>query len=201
MEADPRIDAYIARAAPFAQPILSHVRAVVAKACPDGQETLKWGSPSIVYRGKILCTMAAFKAHATFGFWQGKLVTGPATREREATAMGQFGRLTSLADLPDDASLAAMVAKAMALIDSGVPTSRPLKHAKPPADVPEDLAAALGAAPKAAATFESFPPGQRREYVEWIIGAKRAETRRKRIETTIAQLEEGKRLNWKYERC
>ncbi|WP_340313985.1 YdeI/OmpD-associated family protein [Rhizorhabdus argentea] len=201
MEADPRIDAYIARAAPFAQPILSHVRAIVAQACPDGEETLKWGSPSIVYQGKILCTMAAFKTHATFGFWQGRLVTGQATGEREATAMGQFGRLTSLTDLPDDASLAAMVAKAMALIDSGVPMPRPVKHAKPPAEVPEDLAVALAAAPKAAATFESFPPGQRREYIEWIIGAKRAETRQKRVETTIAQLMEGKRLNWKYDRC
>ena len=201
MEPDPRIDAYIARAAPFAQPILGHVRAIVAQACPEGEETLKWGLPTVVYRGKILCNMAAFKTHATFGFWQGKLVTGQATGQREATAMGQFGRLTSQADLPDDTSLAAMVTKAMALIDNHIPTPRPLKHAKPPADIPEDLAAALAAAPKAAATFDRFSPGQRREYIEWITGAKRTETRKKRIETTIAQLEEGKRLNWKYERC
>jgi len=201
MKRDPRFDAYIAKSAPFAQPILTHLRALLAKACPDGEEAMKWSSPSIVYRGKILCGMAAFKAHATFGFWQNKLVTGEETPDVEATAMGQFGRMTSVADLPDDATLTEMVHKAMALIDSGTKTPRPLKHPKPPAEVPDDLAAALKASPRASATFDGFPPGQRREYIEWIKGAKREETRRKRLETTIAQLEEGKRLNWKYENC
>lgn len=201
MKKDPRIDGYIERAAPFAQPILSHIRAFLARTCPDGEETLKWGMPSFTYHGKILAGMAAFKGHATFGFWQNRAVTGEDTPETQATAMGSFGRLTSLADLPDDAKLADMVARAMALIDSGVTAPRPLKHPKPPAEPPEDLAAALKGSAKATATFEGFPPGQRREYIEWIIGAKREETRKKRLETTIAQLEEGKRLNWKYERC
>jgi uncharacterized protein YdeI (YjbR/CyaY-like superfamily) len=115
--------------------------------------------------------------------------------------MGQFGRLTSLDDLPDDATLTAMVHKAMALIDGGAKAPRPLKHPKPPAEPPADLAAALQTSPAAAATFDGFPPGQRREYIEWITAAKRDETRKKRLETTIAQLEDGKRLNWKYERC
>ncbi|RYD93799.1 MAG: hypothetical protein EOP61_22880 [Sphingomonadales bacterium] len=201
MKRDPRLDAYIARAAPFAQPILTHLRELVAKACPEGEEAMKWSSPSIVYRGKILCGMAAFKAHATFGFWQNRAVTAGHTPENTESAMGQFGRMTSLADLPDDATLTDMVHKAMALIDSGEKVARPLKHPKPPAEVPDDLAAALKASAGASATFEGFPPGQRREYIEWITGAKREETRKKRLETTIAQLEEGKRLNWKYERC
>lgn len=201
MKSDPRIDAYIERAAPFAQPILSHLRALVGRTCPGAEETLKWGMPSFVYRGSILAGMAAFKHHATFGFWQNRLVTGDGTPEKERTAMGQFGKLTSLADLPDDARLAEMVARAMDLIDSGTKAPRPLKHPRPPVDMPDDLAAALKASPGAAATFEGFPPGQRREYVEWITGAKREETRRKRLETAIAQLGEGKRLNWKYERC
>lgn len=162
---------------------------------------MKWGSPSITYRGKILCGFAAFKAHATFGYWQNKLVTGEHPPGNRESAMGQFGRLTSLADLPDDASLTAMTRKAMALIDSGTSAARPLKHPKPPLELPADLAAALTASPKAAAAFESFPPGQRREYVEWITNAKREETRKKRLGTAIVQLEESKRLNWKYERC
>ncbi len=201
MKRDPRFDAYIAKSAPFAQPILTHLRALVARACPEGEETMKWSAPTIDYRGKILCNMAAFKAHASFGFWQNKLVTGEYTPQPTQDAMGQFGRLTSLADLPDDAKLTAMVHKAMALIDSGVTAPRPLKHPKPPAELPDDLAAALQASPGAAATFDAFPPGQRREYIEWITGAKREETRKKRLDTTIVQLEEGKRLYWKYERC
>lgn len=201
MKRDPRFDAYIARAAPFAQPILTHLRALIARACPDGEEAIKWSSPSIVYRAKVLCGMAAFKEHATFGFWQNRAVTGDHAPEGQASAMGQFGRMTSLADLPDDATLTELVHKAMALIDSGEKIARPLKHPKPPAEMPDDLAAALKGSPAARATFDGFPPGQRREYIEWITGAKREDTRRKRLETTIAQLEEGKRLNWKYERC
>ncbi|TAK15034.1 MAG: hypothetical protein EPO38_04380 [Rhizorhabdus sp.] len=201
MKSDPRIDVYIERAAPFAQPILTHLRALLARTCPDGEETLKWGMPNILYRGKILCNMAAFKAHATFGFWHNRAVTGVDTPEAQADAMGQFGRLTSLSDLPDDTTLATMVARAIALIDDGAKAPRPLKHPKPPAELPADLAAALTSSPGAAATFDSFPPGQRREYIEWITGAKREETRVKRLTTAIAQLEDGKRLNWKYERC
>lgn len=201
MKRDPRFDGYIAKSAPFARPILTHLRELLAKTCPEGEEVMKWSSPSIVYRGKILCGFAAFKAHATFGFWQNKLVTGEDTPGNPESAMGQFGRLTSLADLPDDATLTEMVHKAMVLIDSGTRVPRPLKHPKAPLDVPGDLAAALKVSPKATATFESFPPGQRREYVEWITTAKREETRKKRLDTTIVQLEEGKRLNWKYERC
>lgn len=201
MKSDPRIDQYIERAAPFAQPILAHLRALLARTCPNGEETLKWGMPSIVYRGKILCNMAAFKGHATFGFWQKRAVTGQETPEVRAGAMGQFGRLTSLSDLPDDTKIGDMVARAIALIDSGAKAQRPPKHIRQPAEMPEDLAAALASSPGAAATFKRFPPGQQREYLEWVVGAKRAETRAKRLVTTIAQLEEGKRLNWKYERC
>lgn len=162
---------------------------------------MKWSTPSFLYKGKILCNMAAFKGHATFGFWQGRLVTGEGAPPPEKEAMGQFGRLTTLSDLPDAAALAAMVHKAMALVDSDAKAARPIKHARPPAETPVDLTAALAASASAKASFDAFPPGQRREYIDWITSAKRPETRRKRLETAIAQLEEGKRLNWKYERC
>lgn len=201
MKRDPRFEAYFAKSAPFAQPILAHLRELLARTCPEGEEAMKWGMPSIVYRGKILCHMAAFKAHAAFGFWHGEAVTGQDRPGNPESAMGQFGRLTSLADLPDDARLIAMTQRAMALIDSGAKPPRQLNHPRPPLAMPDDLARALAASPRATATFESFPPGQRREYVEWIISAKRDQTRRKRLDTTIVQLEEGKRLRWKYERC
>ncbi len=201
MQADPRVDAYIERAAPYARPILFHLRALLTATCPEGEETLKWGAPTFVYRGKILCNMAAFKAHATFGFWQNKLVTGEDISADGGSAMGQFGRLTSVTDLPDDALLASMIRKAMALIDSGTRAARPPKHPRPAIEMPEDLVAALAESPRARATFDSFPPGQQREYLTWIVDAKREETRRKRLATTVAQLAEGKRLHWKYQSC
>lgn len=199
MKSDPRIDAYIDRAAPFARPILAHLRGLVEISCPDAEETIKWGFPHFMLDGAILCSMAAFKAHVAFGFWQNRRVTGE-TMPDAKSAMGQFGRIATIADLPDAATLGDMIARAARLIESGEKAPRAPKHPKPPAEPPDDLIAALATSPRAAAAFETLPPGQRREYVDWITGAKRQETRRKRLETTIAQLEEGKRLNWKYER-
>jgi uncharacterized protein YdeI (YjbR/CyaY-like superfamily) len=198
---DPRIDAYIAGSAEFARPILSHLREVVHGACPQCEETLKWQAPSFTYRGKILCGMAAFKQHATFGLWQGAMVLGSNSRKLE-DAMGQFGRLTKVADLPGKRELSGYIKRAMALIEEGVkrpPTkdSRP----KPPAEVPEDLGMALKKHAKARAVFDAFPPSARREYIEWITEAKREETRTRRLAQAIEWLTQGKRRNWKYENC
>ncbi|MEA3013099.1 MAG: hypothetical protein QOD42_1644 [Sphingomonadales bacterium] len=198
MKTDPRIDAYIDRQAAFAQPILRHLRGIVHAACPDCEETLKWSSPSFMYKGKILAGFAAFKAHAAFGFWSGSQVLE--ADPGQASAMGQFGRLTSPDDLPSRATLIDLTKKAMALIDEGVKPVRN-KTVKAPFAVPQDLRAAIDAAPAAAATWEGFTPSCQREYVEWVTEAKRDETRAKRLAQTIEWLAEGKRRNWKYENC
>ncbi|WCT72836.1 YdeI/OmpD-associated family protein [Sphingomonas naphthae] len=198
MTRDPRIDAYIDGAQPFARPILAHVRALIHAACPAVEETIKWSRPHFLYRGKQLAGLSAFKSHAAFGFWQGSLV---AETDAAPTAMGQFGRLETVADLPDDATLTALIHKAMALIDGGVKVARPLKHAKPPLEVPPDLAEAFAATPAAQATYDAFPPSQRREYLDWIAEAKRSETRARRVADAATWLAEGKRRNWKYEQC
>lgn len=198
MKTDPRVDAYIARQAEFARPILAYLRSVVHTACPEGEEAMKWSSPTFLYRGQMLAGMAAFKAHASFGFWKGGLVTGDTPGMM--SAMGQFGRLTSIDDLPDRAALDALIRKAMKLADEGVKAPRN-KHAKPPFAVPDDLRAALDDNAAAAATFDDFPPSSQRDYVEWITEAKRDETRTKRVAQAVEWLAEGKRRNWKYENC
>jgi uncharacterized protein YdeI (YjbR/CyaY-like superfamily) len=198
MKTDPRIDAYIERQADFAKPILKHLRETVHAACPDCEETLKWSSPSFMYKGKILAGMAAFKAHATFGFWSGGQVVGK--DQAQTSGMGQFGRLTSPDDLPPRAELEALVRKAMTLVDEGVKPVRD-KHPKAPFTVPQDLRAAIDAVPAAAATFEDFPPSCQREYVEWVTEAKRDETRAKRLAQAVEWMAEGKRRHWKYENC
>jgi uncharacterized protein YdeI (YjbR/CyaY-like superfamily) len=198
MKRDERIDAYIARQADFARPILEHLRAAVHDACPDSEETLKWSAPAFLYKGKQLAMMAGFKEHATFSFWGGSLVVGE--EEARDGAMGQFGRLTSVADLPPPEALAELIRKAMALTDAGVKPQRS-KSVKEPLDVPDDLRAALDGNAAAAAIFDGFGPGARREYVEWITTAKQPATREKRLAQTVEWLAEGKKRNWKYESC
>ncbi len=129
---DPRVDAYIERAEPFARPILEHLRAVVHAGCPDVEETMKWNFP----------------------------------------------RLNT----------------------EGVKTPRTARRRKPVPRTPADLAAALRHHRRARATFEALRPSHRREYVEWITEAKRPETRKRRVETTVAWLAEGRSRNWKYTR-
>ena len=199
MPTDERIDAYIARQAEFARPILEHLRAAIHSACPEAEETLKWSMPHFLYKGDILAGMAAFKAHATFGFWRAKGVLGETGAERDA--MGQFGRLTSIADLPPPDVLADLIRKAMAVAERGEKRPRPVKHPKPELAAPDDLTAALDGNPAARATFDGFPPSCGREYIEWVVEAKRPETRAKRISQAIEWMAEGKRRNWKYENC
>ena len=196
---DPRVDAYIAKSASFARPILEHLRALVHEACPTVDESLKWSMPFFSYKAAPLCMMAAFKQHCSFGFWLSKEVTGGSDED----GMGQFGKLASLKDLPPDRQLSAHLKKAMALNEAGVKKARPKAAAKPAPTLPDDLAALLAQKKHAAArkAWESFPPGAQREYVDWIAEAKTDATRQKRLATTLEWLAEGKRRNWKYEKC
>ena len=198
---DPRIDAYIAKQKDFAKPILTHIRDVVHAACPDVEETVKWSSPHFDYRGGMMCGMAAFKEHAIFGFWKGSLIKGVSpNRNNGGAAMGNFGCLASVKDLPNRRELTALITEAMRLNDEGIVVARPKKAPKPEAKVPVELAAALKKNQPAAAQFEKFPPSHRREYVEWIDDAKREETKVKRVAQAVEWIAEGKGRNWKYQR-
>ena len=208
MSRDPRIDAYIEGAAPFAQPILSHVRDLVHEACPQVEETVKWGMPTFVHAGGILCGMAAFKQHASFGFWEHALVVGEGGQadaapgdDRPRDGMGSYGKLASLKELPPKKTLLAHIRKAMQLNEDGVKAPARKSAPKPPPEAPADLVTALKKNKAAQAAYDAFPPGCKREYVEWIVEAKREETRAKRLAQAVEWMAEGKRRNWKYENC
>ena len=196
---DPRIDAYIAKAADFAKPILSHIRKLVHAACPDVVETMKWSMPHFDQKG-VICGMAAFKQHCALGFWKGELIFGSAAAENEA--MGHFGRITSLADLPKDKVLLGYIKKAAELNEAGIKKPAPARSkVKKELIVPDYFLAALKKNKKALAAFENFSYSHRKEYVEWITEAKREETRAQRMATALEWLVKGKSRNWKYERC
>jgi hypothetical protein len=193
---DPRVDAYIKKAAPFAQPILQHIRKLVHTAAPGVQETMKWSTPHFDYKG-IFCGMSAFKAHVGFAFWKSALLKDVLPGEGMSAA-GQFGRITSLEDLPSDREFVKIVKAAAKLNDDGVKAPPMRKGPRPALSAPPDLLKAINANKKAKATFDGFPPGQRREYVAWVLEAKAAETRAKRIATAVEWMAEGKVRNWKY---
>lgn len=194
---DPRVDAYIAKSADFAKPILTHLRDTVHAACPDVTETTKWSMPFFDYDAP-LCNMAAFKAHVRFGFWKGALVLGRAAGDDDR-AMGQFGRITAIEDLPPKKELTALIRKAAKLNADGVKV--PKKTAKrPELPIPTELATALAKNRKARANYDAFPPSHKREYNEWIGEAKREETRAARAAQAIEWIAEGKGRNWKYEK-
>jgi uncharacterized protein YdeI (YjbR/CyaY-like superfamily) len=195
---DARVDAYIARAQPFARPILDHVRERVHSVLPEAEETLKWGAPAVTLDGKIVLILAAFKVHAALNFWRGQELRGEAA---SSEAMGQFGKLKSVADLPPDSELDRLIREAAELSRSA-PTPRKVKHeAKAEPQLHPDFAAALDKAPKAKAVLDGFSPSARREYLDWVADAKRDETRASRIATAVEWLSEGKKKNWKYEKC
>jgi hypothetical protein len=197
---DPRVDAYIGKAAPFARPILTHIRKAVHAGCPDVEETMKWSAPHFVYKG-MLCGMASFKAHCAFGFWKASLLNASGGGTKSDEAMGQFGRIASIDDLPGSKHLVALVRRAAALNDQGVKVPRRQKAApKPPPTAPADFMKALRANRKALAAFTAFSPSHKREYIEWIGEAKTVETRQRRMATALEWLSAGKSRNWKYQK-
>lgn len=195
---DPRIDAYIAKAAPFARPILKQIRKIVHTGAPDVVETIKWSIPHFEHKG-VMCGMAAFKAHCTFGFWKSELIFG-ATRPSDDAA-GQFGRITKLSDLPPDDVLVGYVRKAAELNEAGLksPDRAKPKGKRAPLEVPDYFSAALQKNAAAGKTFESLSPSGQRDYVEWLTEAKREITRNQRLATSIEWLAEGKPRIWKYQ--
>ena len=195
---DPRFDAYIAKSADFAKPILTYIRDTVHAACPDVEEEMKWSFPHFVHKG-ILCSMASFKEHCAFGFWKASLILGAGSKDTDA--MGHFGRITSVDDLPSKKTLTAYVKKAAALNDAGVNVERkPAAQVAKPLKVPADVAAALKKNKKAQATFDGFAQSHRNEYVEWITEAKSGDTRARRLQQAVDWIAEGKSRNWKYVR-
>ena len=207
---DARIDLYISKAKPFAQPILIHLRELVHKACPNVEETIKWSRPFFEYKGVILANMSAFNEHCSFGFWGEEI----AAVLREANViqdggMGSLGRITSIKDLPPNKQMLDLLKQATAFIDNGQYTSpisarnKVVKAPKPPIEeeMPPEFTKALKANKKASTVFAAFSPSCKREYTEWIADAKRPETRDKRIAQAIEWIAEGKQRNWKYQSC
>ena len=192
---DPRVDAYIAKAADFARPILEEIRARVHVACPAVEETIKWSMPAFEYKGPM-CGMAAFKKHCFFGFWKSSLVLGEGSPDDNP--MGFREKLTSLEDLPSKSEFRANVKKAMALNDQGIRAPRAARVAKAELKAPAYFTAAVKKNKKAQAAFDKFSPSHRREYLEWITEAKTEATRNRRLAQAIEWMAEGKPRNWKY---
>lgn len=196
---NPAVDAYIAKSADFARPILKRLRALMHKACPKVEETIKWGVPHFEYQG-VIAGMAAFKQHAAFGFWKRRLIKDPAGFFSKGES-GMGGRkIRSMDELPSDTVLLGYIREAVALNEQGVRVPRSTRK-KPPVKAPPYLAAALRKNAKARKTFESFSPSQQREYVEWLTDAKQEATRERRLATAIEWMAEGKTQNWKYQNC
>lgn len=192
---DPRIDAYLAAAPAFARPILARLRAEVHAACPEVVETMKWSRPHFTLDGKLLCGMSAFKAHCAFGFWARE-----GAEPGQTGAMGDFGRIASLADLPAGATLRRRIRAAVQLLRAGAPRAAgPRRTPRPPPTLPEDFAAALARVPSAQRHYDAFPPGKQRDYVEWVREARREDTRARRIAQAVQWLADGRSRNWQYE--
>jgi uncharacterized protein YdeI (YjbR/CyaY-like superfamily) len=196
---DKRVDTYIAKSANFARPVLQHLRSLVHEACPDVEETIKWGFPNFSYKG-MLCSMASFKLHCAFTFWKGALMKDAGELiKNNKSAMGHLGKISSLKDLPPDKKIISMIKEAVNLNENNIklPAKRKTISNKE-IEIPAGLQKELKKNKDASTVFNNFSPSHRREYIEWITEAKTEATKMKRIATTIEWIKEGKPRNWKY---
>ena len=195
-----QVDAYIAKQADFARPILEKLRKAVHKGCPNVEEVIKWGVPYFMYNG-MLGGMAAFKKHVSFGFWRSKELDDPeglfetGTGKKASMCNAHFHNAK---EVPTQKILVDYVRRASRLNDSDASKKKTTKK-KISTAVPKDLQICLQKHMKAKTFFDSLAPSHKRDYIQWITEAKREATREKRLQTTIQWLSESKRRNWKYE--
>ena len=199
MKVKPTFDEYIANCEDFAQPILKHIRKLVHQSCPDVQEAIKWNFPCFVYKGANMAYTAGFKNHATFGINLAEQMTDSRNVfiRGEKTGMWNFGKLTSIEELPSDEIILEYLHEAILLHDQGVKLHS--QKAKPTAkfEISEALIEALKKQ-NMLKQFETFSTYYKNEYAEWISDAKTESTRGKRIAQAIQYISEGKPRNWKY---
>ena len=202
-EFNPKFDAYINNSQSFAQPILTHLRDLVHKACPEVEEEMKWSRPFFLLNGVILCNIAAFKEHCSVGIWGHEMQQIlNADGVKFEGSMGTFGRITSLGDLPSDKVLLGYFRQAATFVASGQRTKsyeRPHRVAKVRSEPPAEFTAALKKNRVAARTFAGFNPSCQREYADWIAEAKRPETRERRSAQAVEWIAEGKQRHWRYQ--
>jgi uncharacterized protein YdeI (YjbR/CyaY-like superfamily) len=201
---NPRIDNYIFEAAPFAQPILEHLRYLVHQACPDTEEAIKWGHIFFQHSSGYICNMGAFKKHCAFGFWLESKMDDPQgllVRSKDKKKDSPLARITKPSDLPSDKILKQYIKQAMALLEKGAKLSRPKADNKAVvAEMPDYFTAALKTNPTARGYFAAFSPSAKKEYIQWLTEAKTAVTRNKRLATAIDWIADGKTRQWKYQR-
>ena len=203
---DPRVDAYIEKSADFAKPILEHLRELVHTACPDVEETWKWSFPNFMYHGGVLCSMAAFKQHCSFGFWKASIIddTDKILNVGEGKeGMGHLNKLYTLKDLPKDTILKKYIKAAMKLNDAGVKVARPKPPEKEKKELltPAHLINELKKNKQAEKVFNDFSYSNKKEYIEWFEEAKTDATRDKRLQQALEWIVEGKSRHWKYKNC
>lgn len=193
------INTYIKNSAEFSKPVLEHLRKIILETCPEAEEKIKWSFPHFDYKGEMMCSMAAFKKHCAFGFWKASLMKDSQKlfAKYGKTAMGHFGQIRSIKDLPSDKILKASIKESMKLNEDGVKISRPKQVQKEEIKVPDYFLKALKKNKNALKTFQSFSPSHRKEYIEWITEAKTDAARNKRIDTALEWMSEGKSRNWK----
>jgi len=202
MSRDPRVDEYIFKAAPFAQPILIHLRELIHMVCPEVEEKWKWSMPNFDYKGAPLAHMAAFKAHCSLGFWKASLMKNNqllVTHAGSKSSMGHLGPLKSLKDLPSDKILTGFIKQGMALNDAGIKVVRHQSKRDVP-EIPNYLAQAFLKNKGSEAAFLKLSPSKRREFIDWINSAKKEETKIKRTSKAIELIKQNKHLNSKYEK-
>lgn len=196
-----KVDEYIEKSPDFAKPILDYLREIIHEACPDAEEAIKWKFPTFMYKGKILCSITAFKQYCSLGFWlhQEMKTLQEIETNTEKSSMFSLGKITRLEDLPSQPQLKRAIKEAMELTDMGVM----MKKAPPSRiemEIPDYFQSALNAQPKAKEIFEKASPSFRKEYIAWLTEAKTEATRNKRLEQSLEWIAEGKGRNWKYQK-
>jgi uncharacterized protein YdeI (YjbR/CyaY-like superfamily) len=191
-EANPRLDAYFAKARPWRDEMAA-LRAIVLD-CPVVEE-IKWRQPCYTYDGANVAIIGAFKAFCTLSFFKGVLLKDPENilvAPGENTRSGRLVKITGLGEIaPLEPVLKRYVLEAIEVEKAGLT----VEFRKDDLDPPEELVRALEEDPALQAAFEALTPGRRRGYILHFSQPKQSASRTARIARARPRIFDGKGFN------
>ncbi|MEO9802317.1 MAG: YdeI/OmpD-associated family protein [Reichenbachiella sp.] len=198
-DASKKIDAYLTTVSSEHRPVLELIRKTVNAVDDRIQEDWKWRAPCFSLEG-LVCWFVAFKSHVGLNFFKGALIEDIHNAFVESEDEDKGNRMIHFKSI-DEVKVKVIqdyVKQAVLLNEQGIKIDFPKRKTL---ETPDYLIEALNKNKKAKDVFESFTDAQRKDYIEWLVEAKREETRNKRMTQAIEWIAEGKTRNWKYMNC
>lgn len=190
---NPKVDFFFQKDGPWQQEY-AYMRKIALNC--GLKEELKWGKPCYTHQGNNVILIHGFKNYCAYLFHKGVLLKdekGILVKQTKNVQAARQIRFTNIEDINEKIDLLkAYILEAVEIEKAGMKVE--LKKTKD-FEVAEEFQTKLNENPELEQAFNSLTPGRQRGYLLHFAGAKKSETRTRRVENNIPNILNGKGLH------